>query len=122
MEHRAIFARSIARRAGVDETKVDVDFVVNNLNALYVFDSARMQAGADNLQYNVEKRANDVYDAELLIYLADPTLHLLTSDKGFHRIAKSSQQNRVHIVSADCLRDPACAAATIRSIVETAVP
>ncbi len=119
-EHRAIFARSIARRAGVDEATVDVDFVVKSLDALYVFESHRMQVGAQNLDYNVDKHSNDVYDAELLIYLADPTLHLLTSDRGFRRIEKSSQAGRVHIADADCLRDPKCATHTIRGIVEAA--
>jgi hypothetical protein len=116
-EHRAIFARSIARRAGVDETTVDVDFIVKHLNALYVFESTKMQVAAKSHEYNVDKHSNDVYDAELLIYLADPSLHLLTADKGFRRIEKSSQQDRVHIAAADCLKDPACAERTIRGIV-----
>ena len=119
-DHRAIFARSIARRAGFDEAKVDVDFVVKSLNALYVFENHRMQVGAQNHDYNVDKHSNDVYDAELLIYLADPTLHLLTSDKGFCRVEKSSQANRVHIADAACLKNPECAANTVRSIVEAA--
>jgi hypothetical protein len=119
-EHKAIFARSIARRAGFDEAKVDVDSVVKNLNAFYVFEGHRMQVGAQNDDYNVGKHSNDAYDAELLIYLADPTLHLLTSDKGFRRVEKSSQANRVHIADADCLKDPDCATEALRSIVEAA--
>jgi len=119
-EHRAIFARSIARRAGVDETTVDVDFVVKHLNALYVFENYRMEVGAKNRDYNVNRHSNDVYDAELLIYLADPTLHLLTSDKGFCRVEKSTQANRVHIADADCLKNSDCATETIRRIVEAA--
>ncbi len=119
-EHKAIFARSIARRAKYDETKVDVDFVVKSLNALYVFENHRMQVGTQNHDYNVYKHSNDVYDAELLIYLADPTLHLLTSDKGFRHVEKSSQSNRIHIADAACLKNPECATKTVRSIVEAA--
>lgn len=77
-----------------------------------------MHVGAQNHEYKIDKHSNDVYDAELLVYLADPTLHLLTSDKGFRRIEKSSQANRVHIVDAACLRNPDCATDTIRSIIE----
>src|SRR5271165_599167 len=121
-EHRAIFARSIARRAGVDEATVDVNFVVDHLNALYVFEETKIQVGAENTLYNVDKHSNDVYDAELLIYLADPTPHLLTSDKGFRRVEKSSQQKKVHIADADCLRDQACAERTIREMVEAITP
>jgi hypothetical protein len=119
-ERKEIFARSIARQAGFDEAKVDVDSVVKSLNAYYVFDNHRMQVGTQNQDYNVDKHSNDVYDAELLIYLADPTLHLLTSDKGFRRVEKSSQASRVHIADAACLKNSECATKTIRSIVEAA--
>ncbi len=121
-DHRAIFARSIAHRAGADEASVNVDFVVKSLEAHYIFEKHRMQVGAQNPDYNVNKHANDVYDAELLIYLADPTLHLLTSDKGFFCVEKSSQFNRVHIADPACLKNPDCATALIRSIVEAGGP
>lgn len=115
-EDKEIFARSIARQAGFDEAKVNADFVAKNLDAYYVFEHGRMQVGAKHVGYNLGKHANDVWDAELLIYLADPTLHLLTSDKGFRRIEKSHQANRVHIVDAPCLKDAKCASALLRNI------
>jgi hypothetical protein len=120
-EHRRIFARSIARRAGFDEDKVDVDAVLSALNALYVFEKTRMKIGASEPEYNVLKHKNDVFDAELLIYLADPSLHLLTSDAGFSRAKNSSQGDRVHVVPADCLRDAKSAEETIRKIVKPVV-
>jgi hypothetical protein len=106
----------------VDESAVDIDFVVDRLNALYVFENERMQVRAKSRNYNVDKHSNDVYDAELLIYLADPTLHLLPSDKGFRCVENSTQANRVHIADADCLRDAWCATELIRGIVQTAGP
>src|ERR1035438_1084676 len=118
-EHRAIFARSIARRAGADESAVDVDSIVMSLNAHYVFEHDRMEAAAENPDYNVSKHENDVIDAELLIYLADPELHLLTSDKGFRRVARSSQASQVHIIEQASLIDAKCASEVIRSIVES---
>jgi hypothetical protein len=118
-EHRRIFARSIARRAGLAEDKVDVDAVLSALNALYVFEKTRMTIGASEPEYNVLKHKNDVFDAELLIYLADPTLHLLTSDTGLNRTTNSSQGDRVHIVPASCLRNAKCAEETIRSVVKS---
>jgi hypothetical protein len=115
-ENRAIFAHSVARRAGCDEATIDVDFIVRSLDAYYMFGNARMRAGTGNHDYNVVKRSNDVYDEELLLYLAHPGLHLLTSDKGFHRAKKSSQADRIHIADAACLKDAACGAETVRSI------
>ena len=119
-EDRRIFAQSIARRAGVEPESVDVDFVLTHLDAHYRFEQQRINAAIDNPEYNVTKRANDVYDSELLIYLADPSLHLLTSDTGFRRSNDSSQANRIHIVPADALRDPEAAIAILQAIVESA--
>ena len=119
-EDRRIFAQSIARRAGVEPESVDVDFVLTHLDAHYRFEQQRINAAIDNPEYNVTKRANDVYDSELLIYLADPSLHLLTCDTGFKRSNGSSQANRIHIVPTDALRDPETAITTLQGIVESA--
>ncbi len=116
-EDKAIFARSIARQSGFDETKVDADLVSKSLDAFYLFEKGRMHVGAQHVDYNVGKHSNDVWDAELLIYLANPTLHLLTSDKGFRRIEKSYQAERMHIAEAACLKDPACTTSLLRDIV-----
>jgi hypothetical protein len=118
-EDRRIFAQSIARRAGVEPESVDVDFVLTHLDAHYSFEQQRINAAIDNPEYNVTKRANDVYDSELLIYLADPSLHLLTCDTGFRRSSGSSQANRIHIVPADALRNPETAITTLQGIVES---
>jgi len=117
VEDTAIFARSIARQAGFDEAKVDADLVAKKLDAYYLFEKGRMRIGAQNIDYNVGKHSNDVWDAEQLIYLADPTLHFLTSDKGFRRIEKSHQAKRVHVAEARCLKEAACATSLLRDIV-----
>jgi len=118
-DDRRIFAQSIARRAGVDPASVDVDFVLTHLDAHYRFEQQRINAAIDNPEYNVRKRANDVYDAELLIYLADPSLHLLTCDTGFKRVGDSSQAGRIHIVPADALRVADTAVTTLKKLVES---
>jgi hypothetical protein len=104
-EHQSIFARSIARRAGMDESSVDVDEVVSRLNAHYIFEKERIEAGGSTDDYNFAGRANDLYDAELLIYLADPSLRLLTYDRGFRRVRQSAQANRIHIETLNSLQD-----------------
>jgi hypothetical protein len=111
-----IFAESIARRAGVDPSTVDIDFVLAHLDAHYRFEQQRIQAALENASYNVRKRANDVYDSELLIYLSDTSLHFLTCDTGFKRAQASSQGGRIHIVPADRLRDPDAAMLTLQNL------
>jgi hypothetical protein len=119
-DHQTIFARSIARRAGLDENSVDVDQVVSRLNAHYSFEKQRIDAGSSSPDYNVSSRANDVYDAELLIYLADPSLRLLTYDRGFRRARESSQANRIHLETLNSLQDADRIIETLRRIIERA--
>jgi len=119
-EHQTIFARSIARRAGVDANSVDVDQVVDRLNALYTFEKQKVEAAASSPNYNVTSRANDVYDTELLIYLAEPSLRLLTCDRGFRRARESSQANRIHIETINSLQDADRVTETLRRIVAAA--
>lgn len=84
---------------------MDVDFIVAHLDAHYLFEQQRIDNAATNPEYNLKKRANDAYDSELLIYLADPSLHLLTCDTGFNRVKSSSQAKKIHIVPPDALRN-----------------
>jgi hypothetical protein len=119
-EHQSIFARSIARRAGMDDNNVEVDKIVSRLNAHYIFEKERIEVGGATSDYNVASRANDLYDAELLIYLADSSLRLLTYDRGFRRARESSQANRIHIETLNSLQDADRITATLRRIVETA--
>ncbi|NUQ28320.1 MAG: hypothetical protein HOQ35_07380 [Acidobacteriaceae bacterium] len=115
-EDRRIFAQSIARKADINPESVDVDFIVTHLAAHYCFEQQRIDSAATNSSYNIEKRINDEYDAELLIYLADPSLNLLTCDRGFRRAKNSSQGARIHIVQPDMLQSPEGAIAILQSI------
>jgi len=112
-----IYAQSIARKAGIDPDTVDVDFVVRSLAAHYAFEQQRIGNAATNPEYNIEKRLNDAYDSELLIYLADPSLHLLTCDGGFNRAKVTPQGNRIHIVPPSDLQSSGRALKTLQSII-----
>ena len=81
-QDRTIFAQSIAREANVAQESVDVDSIVSSLAAHYRFEQQRIDSAATHPHYNFSKRINDAYDSELLIYLADPSLRLLTCDTG----------------------------------------
>lgn len=119
-EHRSIFARSIATRAGTDPAVVDADAVIANLDALYIYEAGKLAIAAAAPDYNVAKHANDLYDAEQLVYLSDGRLHFLTSDTGFTRSAGSPQFSRIHIVPDASLRDPGLATNLIREILTAA--
>ena len=116
--HRQIFAHSIARSAKVDIANADVDYIVEKLNALYLFESNKITRAAKDKNYKPEKHANDLYDAELLIYLADPRLHFLTSDKGFRKAEKATQYARINIVHPNDLLSATSATASLQKIVK----
>jgi len=117
-EHRQIFAHSIARSAKAEVANADVDFIVGKLNALYLFDKNKITRAAKDKNYNPQKWANDLYDAEFLVYLADPGLHFLTSDKGFRKTEGAAQYPRINIVHPNALLDLATATATLQKIIE----
>jgi hypothetical protein len=60
---------------------------------------------------------NDLFDAEQLVYLGDPTLHFVTVDKGYlNKVRKSSTRGRIHRVDGSELDDPKKAEALLRKI------
>jgi len=119
-EHKRDLCRGIAHRSRIDETKIDVDLLAVSLDAYYIFNNHLFQVALQNKNYNFNKNRNDHIDAELLIYLADPRLHLLTGDQDFRRVTGSSQASRVHIASQACIKDPECVTRELRNILETA--
>ena len=58
-----------------------------------------------NFNFFSEKHLNDHFDAEQLVFLADPSLHFFTADKGYGCAA--NVEPRVHILEANQVRDPA---------------
>lgn len=120
MEQRAILACAIASRAGAEIGGIDVDGVISQVDAWYVFECNKLENAAKEKNYSVEKHANDIYDADQLVHLLDPVLHFLTSDKGFKRTKGSSQAARIHIEPMSSLIDPIRATAVIKRILTEA--
>ena len=90
--------QAIVERAEVALEGVDVDKGIDRLNALYVYETCRLNTPAADNNYNVKKHKNDILDAEQLTSLAYPDLNFLTCDKGFKRAAASAQFGRIPVV------------------------
>jgi hypothetical protein len=118
--HRKIFADSIALSAKIDPADTSAEYVVEKLNALYQFDNTKIKRADKDKKYKPERHANDIYDAEFLVYLADPGLHFLTSDKGFRKAEGSTQYSRIHIVRPESLTDVTSAIEVLREILKQA--
>lgn len=98
----------IAKRVGADPASKPVSEIVSIFNAYYEFEKCKLQRALANPRYNPlsRKNRNEVIDAEQLVYLGDPKLCMLTSDRGFKsKVAQSTQAPRIITVPPDDLMD-----------------
>ena len=99
---------SIANSVGADPASKPEDEIVDALSAQHEFEQAKLQTALKTPEYNPLNRTNqnDIFDVEQLVYLADPSLYMITSDRGFKRkVKKSTQVDRIILASADDLMD-----------------
>jgi hypothetical protein len=91
--------RGIANRVKADPATKSASEIVLALNAYHEFEEAKLKIAVQNKDYNPEKHQNDLFDAEQLIYLSDPSLCFLTCDTGFQNlVTKSPQRSRINTV------------------------
>jgi hypothetical protein len=86
----------LARGLGIDPSRHGAAHVAEALSAYHEFERERLLVAAQDPMYNFEKSANDILDAQQLVYLADSRLSFLTGDSGYLKRIKISQQ-RTHI-------------------------
>ena len=84
--------RGIASRIKADPVSKAMSEMVSTLSAYHEYEETKLQVALNSKGYNPEKHANDLLDAEQLIYLSDPSLHFLTCDGGFRDLVKKSPQ------------------------------
>jgi hypothetical protein len=117
--HDQVWFDVMRRRAGIDATQRRPEDVKVALEAAYAFEYAKLTTAAANLNYNVDRRRNDVLDAEHLIYLGCETLIFLTCDGGFRRLVGTCQQRRIHISTPEELRDATSAETLLRALISS---
>jgi len=109
----------IAKRAKADVSSKTSSEVESLFSAYHAFEQSKLQTALLIPEYNPlsHKNQNDIIDAEQLIYLGDPSLCMLTADKGFKsKIEKSSQAARVMVAAVDDLKDSQKAEALMRRV------
>lgn len=114
--------RGIANRVKADPASKPMAEIVSKLNAYHEFEQSKLRNAVQSKDYNPEKHANDLLDAEQLIYLADPSLCFLTCDTGFQNLVKKSPQAaRIITVRPAELADARKVEAVLRNIVQPSV-
>jgi hypothetical protein len=102
-----VWVNGIKRRLHLEENTTPPVKVVEALSAYHEFDFNKLKVAlANKEQYNIEKHRNDLFDAEQLVYLKDPSLHFLTGDHGYLRkVVVSPFRSRIHEVPVADLTD-----------------
>lgn len=91
--------------------------VVTAFSALHEYEYEKLKVAVADPHYKPMNHVNDLFDAEQLIYLGDPTLHFLTVDKGYlNKVKTSPQRDRIHRVDGSELDDLEKAEALLRKI------
>jgi hypothetical protein len=108
----------IARRAGVDPNSRPIAEVEDTFSAYREFERVKLETALAVKNYKPEKHQNDLFDAEQLIYLGDPERCFLTCDGGFERVNRSSQAERIVIVTPDALSEHQSIEALLRKITQ----
>ena len=112
-----VWLKGLTRRAGLKSATRPVAQVVAALSALHEFEYNKLIMALGDRRYNAQKHRNDLFDAEQLIYLGNPSLHFLTVDRGYlPKITKSPQRKRVHEVPVTLLADARRAEILLRQI------
>jgi len=86
--------RGVAKRAHAQPESKPMSEVITMLSAYFEFEQNKLRTALMSPHYNPLSRENqnDIIDSEQLIYLADPSLSMITADKGFKRKVRGSKQ------------------------------
>jgi hypothetical protein len=95
--------RGIAKRAKAEASSREMSEIIEKLSAYHEFEEVKLLTALQNKDYNPAKHANDLLDAEQLIYLCEGPLCFLTCDRGFQKVKKSSQACRIITVRPEDL-------------------
>ena len=110
--------QGIAKRAKGNPSSRSFSEVSAALSAYLEFEMSKLHTALVHKDYNPEKHKNDVFDAEQLVYLYDPSLHFLTCDGGFTNLVKqSAQAKRIVHVTQDKISNAAQVEALLRNLI-----
>jgi hypothetical protein len=108
----------IAKRAKADPSSKTISEVRSLLSAYHEFEQTKLRTALLNKEYNPlsHTNQNDIIDSEQLVYLGDPSLCMLTADKGIKsKVVKSEQAARIVVATPEDLSDATKAEAVLRS-------
>lgn len=111
--------KGIAKRVNADPRSRSVEEIIQELSAYHEFEEIKLRTALQHADYNPAKHVNDLLDAEQLVYLNDHSLCFLTCDKGFAKLSKSPQAERIVLVPPTSLCGKEAIETLLRRITQT---
>jgi hypothetical protein len=95
------FAASHGIQIGEEQSAL----LAKGLSALYVYERTIFEIADANQSLDTAKRDSDWIDAQQLVYLSEPDMHLLTDDRGLKERASASNQSDRILFLPDFVRE-----------------
>ena len=93
-----VWAAALLIGQGIIYQASDLEKIGAALDAAYEYDSFLFRV-APKYNFHADRNAGDWIDSQMLFYLADPQMHIVTCDTRLReRISKSPQAIRVHVI------------------------
>jgi hypothetical protein len=105
---RLALASGLRERAAAPDEKSE-DHIAGCLPAYFEYHTNLIERAVPLIAFNffTREHLNDHFDAEQLIFLADPSMHFFTADGGYRPAARV--EHRVHVLEAGEMQNPAIA-------------
>jgi hypothetical protein len=87
------WCRELLKRMEVPPIAENIDKLKEPLDAAWCFERERYKLARDK-GYNFERHGSDWLDGQLLYYLADAQMHVVSSDRRIKHLTRGSQQSR----------------------------
>lgn len=93
------WAKNLAATLGHDLTLDQANTFASDLSASYEYRKSLFEMVNGNRNYNPDKRKGDWVDGQQLMYLADPSMHMLTDESAIRqRCERSPQSERIFLL------------------------
>ena len=100
-QHPRFFAQGLADRVSCEFKAGSEGLIVDRFGAYFEYQESKFRTAVANPNYNFLKHQNSALDAEQLVYLVDPSNHLMTFDEDFRSVKRTAQRLQIHVLDAN---------------------
>lgn len=99
------WAMAFAKELGYDISSEQATTLASDLSAAYEFRKSIFTSASANKNFNSDKRDGDWVDGQQLIYLCDPTIHIVTEESSIREKCSDSPQRHRVLILKEFIKD-----------------